>query len=97
MYPGDVSRGTDAAAFGSLRGEFLFTVRVRVQTNDADANQELLLNMMDDINAFSVPMALVDDPTLGGLASTLDVIDATGYVPYPFGEEHRSGSSSPPG
>ena len=27
MYPGDVSRGTDAAAFG-LHGEFLFTVRV---------------------------------------------------------------------
>ena len=42
MYPGDLSRGTDAAAFG-LDGEFLFTVRVRVQTNDADANQDLLL------------------------------------------------------
>lgn len=77
MYPGDVARGRDAAAFG-VDGEFLFTVRVRVQTNDADANQELLLNMMDDQNDLSVPMALLDEPTLGGLASDLDIIDATG-------------------
>ena len=90
MYPGDVSRGTDAAAFG-LRGEFLFTVRVRVQTNDADANQELLLNMMDDINPLSVPMALLDEPTLGGLAGSLDVIDASGYVPYLAGEDSALG------
>ena len=84
MYPGDVSRGTDAAAFG-VQGEFLFTVRARVQTNDADANQEFLLNMMDDTNAWSVPMALMDEPTLGGLASSVDVIDPTGYVLYPYG------------
>lgn len=90
MYPGDVSRGTDAAAFGygaDGRGEHLFTVRVRVQTNDADANQDLLLNMMDDVNALSVPMALLDEPTLGGLASDLDVRDVTGLVPYGLGED----------
>ena len=84
MYPGDVSRGTEAAAFG-VEGEFLFTVRARVSTNDADANQDFLLNMMDDVNAWSVPMALLDDPTLGGLASSVDVIDPTGYVMYPYG------------
>lgn len=86
MYPGNISRGTEAAAFG-LNGEFLFTVRVRVQTNDADANQEFLLNMMDDINAYSVPMALMDDPTLGGIADDMDIRDTTGLVPYGLGED----------
>lgn len=86
MFPGDLSRGTEARAFGT-EGEFLFTVRVRVQTNDADENQELLLNMMDDINALSVPMALLDEPTLGGLAGGLDVVDPTGLVPYGLGED----------
>lgn len=86
MYPGDISRGTESAAFG-LNGEFNFTVRVRVQTSDADANQDLLLNMMDDVNALSVPMALLDEPTLGGLASSLDVVDVTGFVPYGLGND----------
>jgi hypothetical protein len=86
MYPGDVSRGTDAAAFG-LEGEFLFTVRARVNENDADANQDLLLNFMDDVNALSVAAALYEDPTLGGLASDMDCINPTGYVLYPYGSE----------
>ena len=86
MYPGDVSRGTEAAAFG-VNGEFLFTVRARVDTNDHEANQDLLLAFMDDINDLSLPMALLDEPTLGGLASDLDVVDATGFVSYPFGNE----------
>lgn len=86
MYPGDVSRGTEAAAFGE-NGEFLFTVRARVNENDADANQDLLLAFMDDVNALSVPMALLDEPTLGGLAASLDCVDPTGYVLYPFGAD----------
>lgn len=86
MYPAPSSRGTDARAFG-LRGEFLFTVRTRVQTNDADENQEFLLNMMDDTNAYSVPMALLDEDTLGGLATGLDVVDDTGLIPYALGDD----------
>lgn len=86
MYPGDLSRGTEAAAFGE-NGEFLFTVRARVDTNDHVANQDLLLAFMDDINPLSLPMALLDEPTLGGLASDLDCVDPTGFVSYPFGNE----------
>ena len=90
MYPGDVSRGVDAASFGvdeHGKGEFLFTVRARVNENDADANQDLLLAFMDDVNPLSIAAALDDDPTLGGLAHDLDCIDPTGYVLYPFGGE----------
>lgn len=85
MYPGDVSRGTDAAAFG-VRGEFLFTVRARVATNDSDAQQDLLLAFMDDLNDLSLAAALETDTTLGGLADSLDCLDPTGYVLYPYGD-----------
>ena len=85
MYPGDISRGTEAAAFGT-EGEFLFTVRCRVNENDATANQDLLLAFMDDVNGLSVPMALLEEPTLGGLATSLLVRDPTGFVTYPFGD-----------
>ncbi len=85
MYPGDIARGTEAAAFGD-DGEFLFTVRARVDTNDHEANQDLLLAFMDDVNELSLAIALVDEPTLGGLASSLDCVDPTGYVQYPFGD-----------
>ena len=90
MYPGDISRGTEAASFG-LNGEFLFTVRARVNDNDEGSGQELLLGFMDDVNALSVAMALLDDPTLNGLASDLDVTDPTGYVSYPFGDQSLIG------
>ena len=90
MYPADTPRGEEAAGFGG-RGEFFFTVRVRAQTNDADANQDLLLNMMDDINAYSVPMALLDQPTLGGIASSVDIQDDTGLVVYGLGADDPIG------
>lgn len=83
MYPGDLSRGTDARAFG-IRGEHLFTVRCRVDENDAEANQDLLLNFMDDINPLSVAGALLDEPTLGGVASDVSVDESsvTGFALY---------------
>ena len=90
MYPGDLARGTEARAFGT-EGEFLFTVRCRVNPNDADANQDILLGMMDDVNALSVPMALLDEPTLGGLAADVDVRDVTGFNLYPFGADSLVG------
>ena len=46
-----------------------------------------LLGFMDDVNALSVPMALVDDLTLGGLVSSLECRDPTGFVLYPYGEQ----------
>jgi hypothetical protein len=90
MYPGDTSRGTESAAFG-LEGEFLFTVRARVSGNDVDAQQDLLLAFMDDVNALSIPMALLEDTTLGGLVADLSVRDPTGFVLYPYGEQSLVG------
>ena len=90
MYPGDVSRGTDAASFGVLPsggGEWLFTVRARVSENDDVANQDLLLAFMDEVNDLSLARALDDDITLGGIATSLECRDPSGYVLYPFGQE----------
>lgn len=90
MYPGDVSRGTEAAAFG-VNGEHLFTVRARVNENDEEANQDLLLAFMDDVNELSIALALLEDTTLGGIAVSLDCVDPTGYVLYPSGTEEYLG------
>lgn len=90
MYPGDTSRGTDAASFDA-EGEYLFTVRARVSDNDEGGNQDLLLAFMDDNTDMSIANALWDDDTLGGLATSLDCTDPTGYVLYPFGSESLIG------
>lgn len=92
MYPGDAARGTDALAFGG-DGEFLFTVRARVNANDAVANQALLNALLDDVDPLSIAAALYEDPSLGGLAQTLDVPESsvTGLVMYPYGQEALPG------
>lgn len=86
MYPGDVARGTEAAAFG-LKGEFLFTVRVRVPGNDPVENQAILNAMLDDVDPLSVPLALEDDRSLGGIATSLECVDPTGIVLYTYGQD----------
>ena len=88
MYAGDVARGSDFAAFG-IRGEHVFTVRVRVPGNDSVANQALLNAFMDDVDPLSIGTALTDEPTLGGIAATLDIPEGsvTGLVMYQYGNE----------
>jgi hypothetical protein len=92
MYPGDVARGTEAQAFGT-DGEFLFTVRVRVPANDPVENQATLNALMDDVDPLSVAAALEDEPTLGGLAMSLDIDAATvtGLTLYQYGSESLPG------
>lgn len=83
IWPGDIAQGTDTRAFGG-RGELLFNVRCRVNPNDADANQRLLYAFQDDVSALSVAGALLDDPTLGGIAADVHVDEAsvTGFLLY---------------
>ena len=85
MYPGDLSRGTDAAAFGT-EGEFLFTVRARVERERRGRQPGSAAGVHGRrTTRWASPLALLDDTTLGGLATSLDCIDPTGYVTYPFG------------
>jgi hypothetical protein len=83
MYPGDPSTDPETAAFGEEIGGELITVRVRVDTADNEAGQNLLLAFMDDEDPLSIVNALADEPTLNGLASSLDVRGRSGYALFP--------------
>jgi hypothetical protein len=87
IYPGDVSRDSASAAFDD-DGGYLLTVRSRINTPDFDAAYDILLSLMDDEDDLCLAQALLDDPTLNGLASDLDVRDPTGLRAYetPSGE-----------
>lgn len=77
IYPGDPFRESETAAFGD-RGEIIFTVRARTDLPDVDGSQEALLALMDDEHAMSVAMALQDDQSLNGLASSVKVDGPSG-------------------
>lgn len=87
IYPGDPERDDLSRAFDDPSGGYLFTVRARVNTADPDAGQNLLLAFMDDADDLCLPLAILDDPTLNGYASSIDVRDFTGFRLY----EHPSG------
>ena len=86
MYVGDPGRGSEMAAFGE-EGELLVTVRVRVPSNDPEQNQRHLNDFLDDTGDKSVALALMDDPTLNGLAQDIFCDNPTGLLMYPYGSE----------
>ena len=90
IYPGDAARDGESAAFDDVNGGYLFTVRARVNTADQDAGQDLLLAFMDDTNDLCIALALLDEPTLNGYASSIDVRDVSGYRLF----EHPSGDGA---
>jgi hypothetical protein len=83
IFPSDPSNDPELAAFGEDVGGELITVRVRVDTADSVAGQDLLLALMDDVDELSVVAALNEDPTLNGLTSDLAFRSRTGYVVIP--------------
>jgi hypothetical protein len=86
IYPGDPSRGTDSAGYEDILGEHLFTVRARVNPTDNEANQDLLLDLMDDEHDLSIPAALYTDETLAGTVTGLDVRNVSGFVLVPMAD-----------
>jgi hypothetical protein len=84
IYPGDPSRDTAAAGLGEVSGAWIFTVRARVDLGDPDASQDALLRLMDDEEAdeLSVALALMDDQTLNGFATSVNVEGPSGYIAY---------------
>lgn len=71
---------TDADA---LAGDWV-NVRARVATNDAQANQRLLIELCDPESEVAVVQALYDDPTLGGLVADLSLETQSGFRPFPL-------------
>lgn len=87
MYLGDPSADTETAAFADIHGGELLIVRARVATGDNSANQDLLIDFMDRFHDLSVGQAIMDDPTVAGLAN-VDVQTVSGLRQYadPQGE-----------
>ncbi len=82
IYPADPFREKLSAGFGDISGAYLFTVRARVDVADNDAAQSILLSFMDDEDDLCVALALQDDQTLNGNASSVDVDGPSGYVRF---------------
>lgn len=80
IYPGN-PLGSDAErGFGDPMGGYIFTVRVRTHGADHEAAQDVLLDLMDWDEGLAV--ALEDDQTLNGYASSVSVSGPTGFLPY---------------
>jgi hypothetical protein len=89
IYPGqDPAFDEPTEGFVDAQGGFRFTVRARVETNDSDANQDFLVDLMDDQTDVSIVNALLDDPTLNGHASSVHLEGVNGFalMPAPSGE-----------
>ncbi len=81
MWPANPPVEEGTAGMGDVQGGDLLTVRVRVDTNDQESNQDVLLDLMDVEHDMSLAGAIMSDPLLGGLAS-VDVRGWTGLLPY---------------
>lgn len=83
VYPADPSTGVESQAFGDVVGEDVIIVQARVAANDADANQQILAELMDWASAFSITSAVTDDETLNGLATSVHLVNQTGFMGIP--------------
>lgn len=80
IFPGDVARDDQTAAFNDISGGYFLTVRARVATSDDEAQQDLLLAFMDDQDDLCLATALLDEPTLNGYASSTHLTGVTGFL-----------------
>lgn len=94
LYPGDLTLDPATAAFGAVAGEpnsgRFITVRARIGTADFDAAYDVLLSLMDEDDPLCLVQAIYDDPTLGGVASDVNLTEETGLRAY----EHPSGEGA---
>lgn len=81
VYPSEPSQ--EDAAFGPRSKLTLWIVRARVGVVDHDANQDLLLSLLEPSGPTSVRAAILADRTLGGLAEGMDVDNPSGFTAYP--------------
>lgn len=81
IYPAAVSRDDATAAFGDISGGYLLTVRARINRDDTDAAQDVLLALMDDEDPLCLGAALHEDD-LNGYATSVSVTDPSGFLVF---------------
>lgn len=82
VYVTDPARDLRSGGFGDIAGGYQVTVRARVHTADNDAAQDLLISFMDDTDDLCLPLAVLEDPTLNGVAVSVNLISASGHRAY---------------
>lgn len=86
MYPGDPASDVELAGFGdtaaAMAAGAIFNVRARVNPNDHEAGQEILLELGDPTDELSLVQALYDDPTLSGIVSDLNLLSESGFTVF---------------
>ena len=86
LYPGDPATDSELASFGATAEDmgagFVFNVRARIAPTDHEAGQEVLLELSDPASDLSLVQALYDDPTLGGVASDLNLLSESGFSAF---------------
>ncbi len=81
FWPGDQVGTEESQGFGAVQGdEVVFTLRAFVNAADPDAGQDLLVQFIDDEEDLCIAHPLMDDPTLGGVASSVNVDPPSGYL-----------------
>ncbi len=90
IYTAPSARDPETGGFGDISGAYLFTVRARIGTAAYVETYDWLEETMDDESDLSLAAALLDEATLGGLASDLDVRDPQGLRAF----EHPSGDGA---
>lgn len=83
IYPANPSRDQESGGMGDLFGSYMFTVRARFTMADNDSGQELALAMMNEADPLCLAVALSDDPTLNGYASSVYVQEPSGFLAFP--------------
>lgn len=78
IYQGEVARTSAGAAMGDISGQYVLTVRVRVNPNDSDETQDILVDMLDDFHDLSIGAALEANQTLDGYATGV-AVDPDGF------------------
>jgi len=80
VYPADPFNDDDSEGFGDPSYAYRYTVRARTHSADPIPAQDLLLDLMDANEGLAV--ALEDDQTLNGNASSVVVTGPSGLRPY---------------
>lgn len=87
IYPADPANDAELGSFADTYANaaegHMLNVRARVSPTDHEANQEVLLALMDPDDDLCLVQAIYDDPTLGGFAADVNLANESGFVLVP--------------
>jgi hypothetical protein len=72
ITPGSPFGATETAAFND-DGALRLTIRARINTPDFDAAYDVLISLMDETDDLHLASAVLEDTTLGGLATDVHI------------------------